>query len=188
MPLYEALSPRYSKSDDSPYSYLAAFSVGLSIPLLLTCLLVIVAWRRDVSKAKSEKKEILNSLTLTKQKLAEAIELHEKQRKDIQRLHRIGSRYVLEHGPLQITAEVEQVPEDGDRVPEGNPPPEDGDAFVVSDEEEWDSDTPARHSLVSAASTVETDPAAPRIATTGVMPTAAHLSGEAARSGAGTAA
>ncbi|KAK1585153.1 uncharacterized protein LY79DRAFT_671254 [Colletotrichum navitas] len=180
MPPHEAyharLSPRSAESDRSRVSYLAPFAVGTSVALFLAFLITIALWRRDVFKARSENREMLKSLTLTKQQLAEAIELHEKQSRYIRQLHNISSRYVVEHGPLPL-AVLEQVAAEVGQVPEGNPSPENGDEFVVSDDEEWENETRARESLVSDDSRVETDPAAPRIATIGVMRTAAWLQG-----------
>ncbi|KAK2059451.1 hypothetical protein LY76DRAFT_645479 [Colletotrichum caudatum] len=96
----------------------------------------------------------------------------------------------------QTAAEIGEWPEDGDCEQEGNPPPEDRDAFVVGGDAEVENEsrdgdsvvsgvstipTEDRNSFVSDMSSVETDPAAPRVATIVVMRTAARLSMEAAR-------
>ncbi|KAK2041586.1 hypothetical protein LZ31DRAFT_597111 [Colletotrichum somersetense] len=160
-----SLSPRSIRSDD--WTLIATVIAAASI--FLICIFIIVLCRRDVFKAWSENKKLLKSLNLTKRELEEAIELQETQRKDILRL--MGA--------------------------EGNSSPKDGDAFVVGGDAEGENEardgdsvvsgvstipTEDRNSFVSDMSSVETDPAAPRVATIGVMRTAARLSMEAARS------
>ncbi|KAK2059450.1 hypothetical protein LY76DRAFT_683398 [Colletotrichum caudatum] len=59
--------------------------------IFLICIFIIAIYRRDVFKAWSENKGLLNSLNLTKRELEEAIELQETQRKYILRLHNMGA-------------------------------------------------------------------------------------------------
>ncbi|KAK2034248.1 hypothetical protein LX32DRAFT_721241 [Colletotrichum zoysiae] len=193
-----SLSPRSIRSDDWPL--IATVIAAASI--FLICIFIIALYRRDVFKAWSENKKLLKSLNLTKRELKEAIELQETQRKDILRLHNMGARYVAEYGPLpsavvgRVAAEIGEWLEGGNCEQEGNPSPEDGDAFVVGGDAEVENEardgdsvvsgastipTEDRNSFVSDMSLVETDPAAPRVATIGVMRTAARLSVEAAR-------
>ncbi|KAK2015472.1 hypothetical protein LZ32DRAFT_616129 [Colletotrichum eremochloae] len=196
MPPHEAyhasLSPRHADSDTE---------LLISLFFLIAALIAIailsffaLSYRSDLKKADSEKKEIFNSLILTKQELSKAISFQKKQRRDLWRLHKIGSRYVVEHGPLpsavleQIAAETEQMPEDGDWELGGSPSTGEDVVSSLSSDGERENETRVRQSVVSNASTVETDPAAPRIATTGFVRTAARLPREGGRPGDETAA
>ncbi|KAK1979650.1 hypothetical protein LZ30DRAFT_783292 [Colletotrichum cereale] len=192
MPPHEAyranLSLRYPESEGSffscPINMPLLVALGVFIVLFVYGLYMAVLYRGKLAKACSDNREILNSLILTKQDLAKAMGLQETQRRDIMRLHKIG---VFENGPLpstmseQVAAEIEQVQGYQEWELEGKSQLEDEEVFVVGSGEEEDDETRIRDSVVTNASTVETDPDAPRIATTGVVRTAVRLSGEAAR-------
>ncbi|GJC77655.1 hypothetical protein ColLi_00493 [Colletotrichum liriopes] len=181
------LAPRYAESKVSPDSGPdnVHLVVALSVVSVLCALSFLLAalYRTRLGKARSTSEEILESLNLTKQELAEVINIRDIQGKEVRRLHKIATQYVLMHGRLpqgmlqQIAADVERVSTDQERVLASNPSQ---DVFVVGSDEEDESRV--RDSVVTNASAVETDSAAPRIATTGVVHTAAHVSsGEAAR-------
>ncbi|KAK1998730.1 hypothetical protein LX36DRAFT_21615 [Colletotrichum falcatum] len=192
MPPHEAylasLSPRHDESDEPLLNYVLPLVVVVIafLGLFVAYILNIESYKKDLCKARSENREILNSLIITRQELNDAIDVKENQRRDLRRLHKIGSRYVAEHGPLppavleQIAAEIEQLPDHQDWESARNSSSGAQGMSVAGGDEEGQNETRARASVISEASAVETDPAAPRIATSGAVHTATCVSVEEA--------
>ncbi|GKT43296.1 uncharacterized protein ColSpa_03477 [Colletotrichum spaethianum] len=195
MPPYEAyrahLARRYTESDASANTCsdhgrivvaLAVVSVLCAIGFFLAALYCIRFW-----KARLASEADLDSLNLTKQELAEVIKIRDVQCGEVRRLHKIAARYVLLHGRLpqgvleQIAEENERASADEERAPahsfpRDGPLPRHEDVFVVGSDEDEEDETRVRDSGVTNVSVFETDSAAPRVATTGVMHTAAQVS------------
>ncbi|KZL64944.1 hypothetical protein CI238_07119 [Colletotrichum incanum] len=195
MPPQEAfravLAPRYAESEvfANSCSDSVRLVVAMSVVSILCTLSFLLAalYRTRLWKARSISEEILDSLNLTKQKLAEVINIRDVQRREVHRLHKIATRYVIMHGRLpqavmeQIATEVERASTDQERVPAYNPSrdvrmPGHEDVFVVGSDEDGEDEMRVRDSSVTNASTFKTDSAAPRVAATGVVHTAAQVS------------